>query len=78
MRCWPKVATTSETVVDAVACAVEVQRELAEHNEELPEERRMRFRIGVNLGDVLVARATFMAMASTWLLGWNPWLTPGA
>jgi TolB-like protein/class 3 adenylate cyclase/Tfp pilus assembly protein PilF len=40
------------SVVDAVNCAVEIQRELAERNAELPEERRMQFRIGVNLGDV--------------------------
>lgn len=39
--------------LDAVNCAVEVQRELAERNEELPEERRMVFRIGVNSGDVI-------------------------
>ena len=32
---------------------VEIQRELAERNAELPENRKMRFRIGVNLGDVL-------------------------
>ena len=41
------------SVVDAVNCAVEIQRELAERNSELPHERRMRFRIGVNLGDVV-------------------------
>jgi adenylate cyclase len=41
------------SVVDAVNCAVEVQRELAERNAELPENRRMQFRIGVNLGDVV-------------------------
>jgi len=40
------------SVVDAVNCAVEIQRELAERNAELPEERRMKYRIGVNLGDV--------------------------
>ena len=39
--------------VDAVNCAVEVQRELAERNAELSENRRMEFRIGVNLGDVV-------------------------
>ena len=39
--------------VDAVNCAVEVQRELAERNEELPAERKMEFRIGVNLGDIV-------------------------
>jgi adenylate cyclase len=41
------------SVVDAVNCAVEIQRELAERNQELPSERRMQFRMGVNLGDVV-------------------------
>jgi adenylate cyclase len=41
------------SVVDAVNCAVEIQRELAERNAELPEDRRMQFRVGVNLGDVV-------------------------
>jgi adenylate cyclase len=41
------------SVVDGVNCAVEIQRELAERNAELAEDRRMRFRIGINLGDVL-------------------------
>ena len=41
------------SVVDAVQCAVEIQRELAERNKELPKERKMVFRIGVNLGDVV-------------------------
>jgi len=41
------------SVVDAVNCAVEIQRELAERNAEIPDNRKMKFRIGVNLGDVL-------------------------
>jgi adenylate cyclase len=41
------------SVVDAVNCAVEIQRELAERNADLPDERKMQFRIGVNLGDVI-------------------------
>jgi adenylate cyclase len=41
------------SVVNAVQCAVEIQRELAERNKELPEKRKMAFRIGVNLGDVV-------------------------
>ena len=41
------------SVVDAVNCAVEMQRELAERNAELPYSRQMLFRIGVNLGDVV-------------------------
>ncbi|HKU98056.1 MAG TPA: adenylate/guanylate cyclase domain-containing protein [Vineibacter sp.] len=42
------------SVVQAVECAVQIQRELAERNAGLPDERQMRFRIGINLGDVLV------------------------
>ena len=41
------------SAVDAVNCAVEMQRELAERNAELSYERRMQFRIGVNVGDVV-------------------------
>jgi len=41
------------SVVDAVNCAVEIQRDLAERNAELPDNRKMKFRIGVNLGDVI-------------------------
>jgi len=41
------------SVVDAVNCAVEIQRELAERNAQLPDEHKMLFRIGINLGDVV-------------------------
>jgi adenylate cyclase len=41
------------SVVDAVECSVEIQKELKTQNAELPETRRMEFRIGVNLGDVI-------------------------
>ena len=41
------------SVVDAVQCAVEIQKELKTRNADLPESRRMEFRIGVNLGDVV-------------------------
>ena len=41
------------SAVDAVKCALEVQRELAERNAELSHERRMEFRIGLNIGDVV-------------------------
>jgi adenylate cyclase len=43
-----------QSVVDAVRCAVEVQRGMAGREPQLPEERRIRFRIGINLGDVIV------------------------
>ena len=42
------------TVVDAVQCAVRIQQELQTHNAELPEAGKMEFRIGINLGDVVV------------------------
>src|SRR6516164_8471549 len=42
------------SVVDAVRCAVEVQRGMAERNAGAPPEKRIEFRVGINLGDVLV------------------------
>ncbi|MBN1833064.1 MAG: hypothetical protein JW896_13235, partial [Deltaproteobacteria bacterium] len=41
------------SVVDAVQCAVEIHEVIRAKNEEFPEDRRMLFRIGVNLGDVI-------------------------
>jgi adenylate cyclase len=41
------------SVVDAMRCAVRIQRRLKENNEGLPENRRMRFRIGLNIGDLI-------------------------
>lgn len=43
-----------ESVIEAVEAAIEIQRVLAERNQPLPENRRMQFRIGVNLGDIIV------------------------
>ncbi len=42
------------SVVDAVACAVALQRAMAEREADVPEDRRIRYRIGVNLGDIVV------------------------
>ena len=42
------------SAVDAVQCAIEVQTELAVRNAELPEDRQMHYRIGINVGDVIV------------------------
>ena len=42
------------SAVDAVQCAVEIQKELGAKNAGLPVDRRMEFRIGVNLGDVII------------------------
>ena len=42
------------SVVDAVQCAVEIQKDMAERNAGGPAVRRMEFRIGINLGDVII------------------------
>ena len=41
------------SVVDAVECAVEIQKILKDKNEDLPADKRLEFRIGVNIGDVI-------------------------
>src|SRR5262244_3147317 len=41
------------SVVDAVRCATEIQRGMIDRDREVPEERRIRFRVGINLGDVI-------------------------
>jgi adenylate cyclase len=42
------------SVVDAVRCAIEVQRGMVERNTGVPQDKRIEFRVGVNLGDVIV------------------------
>src|SRR5499433_161047 len=42
------------SVVDAVRCAAEVQRGMIDREPEVADERRIRFRVGINLGDVIV------------------------
>ena len=42
------------SVVDAVRCAVELQREMTLRNDGVPEKRRIEFRIGINLGDIII------------------------
>ena len=59
------------SVVDAVNCAMDIQQELAERNAELPYERKMEFRIGVNVGDVVEEETEFTVMVLTSPLGWK-------
>jgi adenylate cyclase len=40
--------------VDAVRCAIEIQRAMAERNAARPEDRRIEFRIGINVGDIII------------------------
>jgi adenylate cyclase len=42
------------SVVDAVRCAIEIQRAMVDRNSETPDDKRINFRVGVNLGDVIV------------------------
>ena len=42
------------SVIDAVRCAVEVQREMIVRNETVPSDRRIEFRVGINIGDIIV------------------------
>ena len=42
------------SVVDAVRCAVEVQREMIARNADVPVERRLEFRMGINVGDIII------------------------
>jgi class 3 adenylate cyclase/TolB-like protein/Flp pilus assembly protein TadD len=41
------------SVVDAVRCAAEIQRAMIDRNADPPDERRIRFRVGINLGDII-------------------------
>jgi len=59
------------SVVDAVECAVEIQKELKTRNAELSENRRMKFRIGVNLGDVIEDGEQIWEMESISQQGWK-------
>jgi class 3 adenylate cyclase len=62
------------SAVEAVQCAVDVQRGMARRNAEVAAERRIEFRIGINLGDVVVDGATTsMAMVSTSPLASKVW-----
>ena len=45
------------SVLDAVRCAVEIQRELAKRNANIPQESRIELRIGINVGDVIIDQA---------------------
>jgi adenylate cyclase len=42
------------SVVDAVRCAVDVQRGMAQRNTDVPYERRIQFRIGIHVGDIII------------------------
>ena len=59
------------SVVDAVRCAAEIQRAMVDRNADMPEDKHIRFRIGVNLGDVIVNPRTSSETASISPPGWK-------
>src|SRR5712691_6744209 len=59
------------SAVDAVQGAVEIQRALTARNADLPDARKMEYRIGINVGDVIVEGAGSTGMASTSRRGWK-------
>src|SRR6201982_3651781 len=42
------------SVVDAVRCAIDVQRGMVERNTDVPPETRIEFRVGINVGDIII------------------------
>jgi len=65
------------SVVNAVECAVAIQRVMAQRNADVAEARRMRFRIGINQGDVIFDNSR-VATASTLLPASKALLSPAA
>jgi hypothetical protein len=61
------------SVVDAVECAVEIQQVLRAKNAILPETRKMDFRIGINLGDVIEEEDSIYGDGVNMPPDWKPW-----
>ncbi|HJU18534.1 MAG TPA: adenylate/guanylate cyclase domain-containing protein [Stellaceae bacterium] len=57
------------SVVDAVRCAVEIQQGMAKRNAHVPKARRVEFRMGINLGDVIAEGDDIYGDGSTLRLG---------
>jgi class 3 adenylate cyclase len=53
------------SVVAAVECAIAIQKMMTDRNAAIPEAKRMLYRVGVNLGDILIEARTFSATGST-------------
>ena len=62
-----------QSVTEALRCAVDFQERMARRNRDMPASRTLLYRIGINLGDVIVEETTSLATASTWRRGSNRW-----
>ena len=52
------------SVVDAVRCADKIQRSVSEQNTNVPQDKRIEFRIGIHVGDIISKRTTSLVMGS--------------
>jgi adenylate cyclase len=66
------------SVVDAVRCAVDIAHGMRERNAGVPADRRIEFRTGINVGDIIATAMTSSVMASMWRHGWRRWPIPAA
>ena len=62
-----------QSVTEALRCAVDFQERMARRNRDMPASRTLLYRIGINLGDVIVERTIFSATVSTWRPAWRLW-----
>ena len=67
-----------QSVVNAVRCAAEMQRGMAERNIDVPAEKRIEFRIGVHQATSLATGATYSATGSISPPAWRDWPSPAA
>ena len=65
------------SVVDAVRCAVEVQRGMTERNAAIPPQKRIQFRAGINLGDVIAEEHDIFGDGVNVALGAGPYARAG-
>jgi adenylate cyclase len=66
------------SAVDAVRCAMEVQRDMAERNAAIPEDRRIEFRIGINVGDIIIDEGDIYGDGVNIAARLEPLATPGS
>src|ERR1035441_5264142 len=66
------------SAVDAVRCATEIQRAMAERNADIPEDRRIEFRIGINVGDIIIDEGDIYGDGVNIAARVEPLASPGA